>query len=724
MKPIFPRQSVLSPLMAVAANIIIIFIVYSLARVEFLLENWSYFSQSVAEGRLWQLLKAGVVFDTPGIFYTNAIYVLLMLFPLHLKERPGYYRICKWVFIIINSLMLIANIGDSVYFSYTLKRTSWSVFGEFGNEANFGKIMGVELLNHWYLVIFAALLIWGMWKLYLSPAMDIRRQSLIRYYILSLLSLTVAALTVIAGIRGGLFNHWYNYFAAFPFLYIGWRLLRGKRRRMGGTMSPARSAAGAVCMLAGVILVATAPIGGWRHRDIRPIAISNANAYTSRPIETALVLNTPFSMIRSIGNVPFKDPHYFDDKELLASVYTPLHTPSAAASPADSVRAPKAQGKNLCVIIIESFGREYIGALNREILGSGYKGFTPFTDSLLTHSAWWRYSYCNGQKSIDAMPSILASIPKFVRPFIVTPQAVNKLKGIPALLGEMGYHSAFFHGARTGSMGFDGFARSIGFQEYFGREDFSKDPRFGGDKDFDGYWAIWDEPFMKWFALKMTDMPQPFVTALFTASNHHPFQIPEAYKGKFPEGTMEIHKTVGYTDNALREFFAVAKRQPWYDNTVFVITCDHTNMRDHDEYRSDIGSFYGPLIIFDPSENITPGERDAIAQQSDILPTMVNYLGYEKPYVAFGIDLFNTPAEETWAVNDINNTYQYVKYGHIMQFDGTKTIGLYAITDHLMKTNLATLPESKPLVEKMETELKAIIQQYMDRMLTDTLTPQ
>lgn len=65
MKPIFPRQSVLSPLMAVAANIIIIFIVYSLARVEFLLENWSYFSQSVAEGRLWQLLKAGVVFDTP-----------------------------------------------------------------------------------------------------------------------------------------------------------------------------------------------------------------------------------------------------------------------------------------------------------------------------------------------------------------------------------------------------------------------------------------------------------------------------------------------------------------------------------------------------------------------------------------------------------------------------------------------------------------------------------
>lgn len=706
MSKLFPARSVMAPLMAVAANIILVFVVYSIARVEYLLENWSYFSQSVADGRIWQLLRAGVVFDTPGIFYTNALYVLLMLFPLHLKEREGWYKVCKWVFIIINSLMLVVNLADSVYFSYTLKRTSWSVFGEFGNESNFAKIAGVELLSHWYLVLLAAVLIWGMWKLYVSPAMEISRQSLIRYYILSLLSLAVAGVTVVAGIRGGLFNHWYNYFAAFPLAYICWRLLKTKKP------SSRRKTVGILCGTAALALIATAPIGGWRHRDIRPIAISNANAYTSRPIETALVLNTPFSMIRSIGNVPFHDPHYFDDKAQLDAVFSPVHTPALP----DSL---KKVGKNLCVIIIESFGREYIGALNKDILGEDYKGFTPFTDSLLQHSAWWKYSYDNGQKSIDGMPSILASIPKFVRPFIVTPQAVNKLKGIPALLGEKGYSSAFFHGARTGSMGFDGFARSIGFQNYYGREDFSKDPRFGGDKDFDGYWAIWDEPFMKWFALKMTDMKQPFMTAIFTASNHHPFRIPDEYAGKFPEGTMEIHKTVGYTDNALREFFATAKLQPWYSNTVFIITNDHTNMRGFDEYRSDIGSFYGPIIVFDPSGEIIPGEREAIAQQIDILPTMVNYLGYDKPYVAYGIDLFNTPAEDTWAVNNINDIYQYVKYGYVLQFDGEKTTAIYSIDDHLMRNNLLGKVAQQ---QKMETELKGILQSYMDRMLSDQLT--
>lgn len=689
--------------MATAVNIVIVYIVYSIARVEYLLENWSYFSQAASEGRLLSLFLAGLRFDTPGIFYTNAIYILLMLFPLHFKERPGWWKLCKWVFIIVNTLALAVNLADSVYFSYTLKRTSWSIFGEFGDES-FGKIIGVELVRHWYLALLLAAMVWGMWKLYVSPAMDISRQSLPRYYILSILSLCLAATITVTGIRGGMFTHWWNYIAAFPLLYISYRLLklrgRGSAWKWGGVLTGT----------AAVALFATAPIGGWRHRDIRPIAISNANAFTERPVETALVLNTPFSMIRSIGNVPFHNPGYFPTTEAAEAVFTPVH------QPADSVQPRR---KNIVVVIIESFGKEYIGSLNKEILGEGYKGFTPFTDSLLRHSAWWRYSYDNGQKSIDGMPSILAGIPMFVRPFISTPQAVNRLKGIPGALAEMGYQTAFFHGARTGSMGFDGFAKSIGFEKYYGREDFNADRRFGGDKDFDGYWAIWDEPFLQFYAAKMSEMKQPFMTAIFTASNHHPFSIPVKYKGRFPEGTMKIHPTVGYTDNALRQFFATARKQPWYDNTIFIITNDHTNMRDHDEYRSTIGAFYGPIIIFDPSGEIEPGERDAIAQQTDIMPTVLNHLGYDKPYVAFGCDLFSTPADDTWAVNYTNNVFQYVKHGYVLQFDGTKSIGLFSADDHLMEHNLLGKTDVQA---GMERELKAIIQSYMDRMLSDRLT--
>ena len=95
------------------------------------------------------------------------------------------------------------------------------------------------------------------------------------------------------------------------------------------------------------------------------------------------------------------------------------------------------------------------------------------------------------------MPSILSSIPMFVEPFFLTPASMNHVSGIARLLADEGYETAFFHGAQRGSMGFQAFANATGFKDYYGREDFDADSRFGNDDDFDGTWAIWDEPFLR-----------------------------------------------------------------------------------------------------------------------------------------------------------------------------------------------------------------------------------
>ena len=95
-------------------------------------------------------------------------------------------------------------------------------------------------------------------------------------------------------------------------------------------------------------------------------------------------------------------------------------------------------------------------------------------------------------------------------------------------------------------------------------------------------------------------------------------------------------------------------------------------------------------------------------------------LHYQKPYFAFGIDLLNTPSEDTWAVNYLNGIYQYVKHGHVLQFDGTKTTGMYSLSDSLMQHNLIGRVTQQ---QSMERELKAIIQQYMYRMVNDKLQP-
>ena len=115
-----------------------------------------------------------------------------------------------------------------------------------------------------------------------------------------------------------------------------------------------------------------------------------------------------------------------------------------------------------------------------------------------------------------------------------------------------------------------------------------------------------------------------------------------------------------------------------------------------------------------------PEIQNKIAQQIDILPTLMGMLHYPKPYFAFGIDLFNTRAEDTWAVNYLNGIYQYVKKGHVLQFDGEKAVGMYALNDSLMQNNLNGKVPNQPW---MVQEVKAIIQQYMSRMTEDRLLP-
>ena len=646
------RYKLLYPLLAVIGNLAIAYVVYFIARLVFLAENWGLYAEGMTASHLMELLQGGIVFDTSAILYTNVLWVVMVLFPVSRKENPTYHKICRWVFVVVNTFALILNLCDAVYFQYSMRRTTVTVFQEFGNENNLGSIFGQEALSHWYFFLLTALLAYGMWRLYITPRLDHRQLNWKSYAIVTFLSMLAYTPFSVAGMRGG-----------------------------------------------------------WT-RDVRPITISNANNYCDRPTEAGIVLNTPFSLIRTYGFNLFEVPDFFQDEAEMVAIFDPIR------QPADSTKTFKK--KNVVVIIIESFGREYIGAYNKHLDGGRYKGYTPFADSLIAHSLTFTHSYCNGRKSIDGMPSILSSIPMFVEPFFLSPFSNNAISGIADCLNGKGYKTAFFHGAERGSMGFMAFARATKFQEYYGREDFVADKRTVGDKAFDGWWGISDEPFLQYMNLKLSEMPQPFMAAVFTLSSHHPFRVPDPYKEVYKEEELPIHKVIRYTDNALRLFFESAKKEPWFENTIFAITSDHTNMSNHEEYKTDLGGFCSPVIFYDPTGEMGVGMRDAIAQQIDIMPTILGYLGYDQPYMGFGIDLLNTPAEDTWAVNYLNGIYQYVKYGYVLQFDGQKAKAVFRLDDSLMKQNLlGKVPEQ----QQMELELKAIIQQYMERMSQNRLLP-
>ena len=635
-------------------NMALAYLVWMISRVAFFLENWSTFAPYLSWSLFKNMLHGALVFDTSALLYVNGLYLALMLLPLHLKERTGFHKGLKWLFVITNAVGIAMNLMDSVYFQYTGRRSTVSVFSEFANEGNISSILFTEFLNHWYLVLVFAVLIFMLWRFYTKPWPHVYRSGP-HYYITQAVALLLMIPLAIVGIRGS---------------------------TTAGT---------------------------------RPITISNANQFVNRPVEASVVLNTPFSMIRSIGKKVFVTPDYMTPEQM-ESVYTPVHT-----QPVTDGLSKK--GKNIVILIVESMGKEYIGSLNPDLEGGRYKGYMPFIDSLVSRSLTFKYSFANGRISMDAMPSILSGLPMMVEPFFLTPASLNDVDGISSMLGREGYSSAFFHGGHNISMGFSAYAHSIGYQQYYGLDEYCQSPKYGGMNDWDGKWAIWDEPFLQFSLDNIKEMHQPFLATIFTASSHHPYNVPVQYRDSLrDEDGQPIHKCVRYTDLALRRFFERASRQPWFSNTVFVLVADHTNQASHDIYMTDLGLYSIPIIFYTPDGTLPPAIRDnVIAQQTDVTPTLLHLAGYDKPYLAFGDDLLSVDPAASWAFNYNAGIYQFIKGNLMLQYDGTKTTAVYRFkTDPLLKKNLVgRLPEQS----SMELQLKAIIQQYMSRMNENRLLP-
>lgn len=647
----------IGPVVALVSNLLTVYILFTLCRILFILTNWQLYAGTLTFGHAMSLMGAGLIFDTSAILYTNAAVILLMLLPLHWKERPGYYRVVRWIYVVCNSAAVFANLADCVYFPYTGKRTTTSVFAEFGHEGagNMARIMGEQLVANWYLVLVGALFAWLLWRLF-RPQGAGRPARLLPYYIVHTVALAVAVPLAVGGMRGG--------FTA----------------------------------------------------AVRPITISNANQYANRPAETGIILNTPFAIYRTLSKKPLVTPHYMSDREALA-LYSPVHTP------ADTLPF---RPRNVVVLIIESYSKQHIGFYNRTLRGGTYHGFTPFLDSLIAHGALtYEYSYANGRRSIEGMPSALSSLPNYVEPLFLTPASLNRMSGLARELGEhKGYQTAFFHGAQNGSMGFQAFARTTGFSRYYGRTEYNEDPHYRGDADFDGTWAIWDEEFLQFYADRMSGMKQPFMTAVFTASSHTPFNLPKRYQGKFPKGEREIQECIAYTDHALRRFFDTARRKPWFRNTLFVITADHTSTQIDPFYTTTLGHYNVPIIFYAPGDRALRGyDHERVAEQIDIMPTVLSYLHYDQPYLAFGQDLLTTPPEQTHALHWVpeSNGYQFVKGPYMLAFDGREVTAAYRYrTDSLLRHNVLRAMPADTL-RQMTREMQSVIQQYMQRMNNDRL---
>ncbi len=428
--------------------------------------------------------------------------------------------------------------------------------------------------------------------------------------------------------------------------------------------------------------------------QLRPIKNIHAS-YHGQGRYVPLILNAPFSILSTLSEKGLKEVKYFKPEDI------PKYFEAEKKFNADT-----AIKKNVVIIILESFSREYVGYYNK------HQGYTPFLDSLTQHSTVCENAYANGKKSIEGIPAILSGIPALTdKPYILSQYGTQKTNSIASLLSKQSYDCSFYHGGNPGTMGFDAYAEMAGFHSYV---DLSKYPNY--ENDFDGKWGIFDEPFFQFYKSELDRKKEPFFSTIFSLSSHHPYSIPDEHLGKFPKGEIPIHETIGYTDYALRRFFKEAKKSNWFENTLFVITADHTFTATHKEYQNSNGLYEIPLIFYNPSDTLNKSITK-ICQQTDILPSIVDELGLSAKLICYGNSIWT---EKGFAVNYLNNLYQFIENDYLLQFNGEKSLALYHThSDPLLKNNLLLTEVNR--TQTMENKLKALIQDYNYRMINNQL---
>ncbi|MEJ6776097.1 MAG: LTA synthase family protein [Crocinitomicaceae bacterium] len=594
-------------------------------------------SGSFQELEFWDY-TISIWFDliTIGLFFLP--FYSIYLLPIPIRGYKTHRILTKTLWHSTNTLLIAFNLLDVEYFKYTSKRSTFDLFSMLSTGSDLKQLISTFLKDFWFLVLILIILVVLSEWLYRKTEKSLAtfKTKTITFYRTNLIAFVVLTPILIIMGRGGF--------------------------------------------------------------TLKPTGIIEASNYCKTE-NTAFVLTTPFTMIKTINQGGLNNVDYYSEVELL-QIFNPIKQSIPQHILPD--------GTNVVMIMLESFGIEFIGAYN-----SG-EGYTPFLDSLIGHSLTFNYAFANGKKSIEAVPAAIASIPTLMdNPYISSPYGNNKLNSLPNILKKYGYSSGFFHGATNGSMRFDGFSKICGFDNYYGRHEYNNDDHF------DKTWGILDEYFNPWTAKKLTEMKEPFFGFLFTVSSHHPYFIPEHMKPKVKKGPQPICGSINYSDYALSEFFKEAKKQPWYDNTLFVLLADHTPGSKTPEYQTRTHLYRIPIVFYHPNGSIKPEKSNKIIQQLDLLPTILDLLNIKTKYYAFGNSQFQS--HESEALTYIGGTYYYYKNSKMTSFSNDKARNLYDFTNQsVAPTDSISYYSSE--VEKNEKRIKSIIQTYSRDLILNQTT--
>jgi len=609
---------------------VFLLLIYSLLRMGFVIYNQSCFA-GIHHGQMAIAFINGLKFDLSGLLMLNAVIFGIYNFPTHPTRNRWLQQSLFVLFYLINLIGIFLTFVDYAYYPVAFRRITYEPFVLHGETLT---MLSMMMTDYWpsllLMLVFGAGFILISNKLFSFLGRKILYQS--NFFRESLFFILLIGL-IVFGIRGGL--------------------------------------------------------------QSQPIRQSHAFFSSDRSLGY-IALNTPFDIIISLNQkYPVEQLLLIDKNESRKIVKNMLYEPYEKninieySFLRESVTSGKPLNYNLIILIMESWSADQLGAFGAS------SSATPFFDQLASGGLLFTNFVSNGQRSVEILPAILSSLPHvFNIPLINSFSEINGFIGMGTIFYRHGYTTSFHHGAKTGSMGFDGYAKLAGFNNFYGKENFPY--HSAADSDI---WGIYDHKFFSDTIKQLNSFHRPFCSAVYSLSPHDPLLIPDEFRQRFapfsPEG--KYRQALRYSDYSLQLFFEQAQKQSWFGNTIFVIVGDHPYDAAQNDFRS---TFHVPLLIYAPGI-VSPGRDDRIASQVDILPTLLNLFQFADIHASMGRSLLQL-SEERFAIVKYGKQYGLMTDDFVFLSDLENVEGLfsYRIDPKLTKNLIETMPDQAARLKK------------------------
>ena len=379
--------------------------------------------------------------------------------------------------------------------------------------------------------------------------------------------------------------------------------------------------------------------GGLQHK---PVRISDAfiNGETSHAY---LTINGTFALTQALrSSKPTQTKFMPNDKAIaLTQAFVKAENENFTHSDYPLLRyvshEPREEKPNIVVILVESFDAAHFDKL-RVLKNLRPYGATPNLDKLSEQGILFTNFYATGQRSVDGLAAVLASIPTLPGfPYIGQGLEQNKLGFLGNFAKEQGYSTIFLQSSSRGSFHIDSIASQAGFDDYYGAEDI---PSSHKGITRSSNWGAWDHDTLQFAEQKFSESQEPFLGFVFTSTTHTPWRVP-SYQWKISNSENDLDRYINslyYLDWSVGEFIKKAKKEDYYENTIFIITADHVSHFGMDP--SDPATQFNiPLIIF--GKDIESRIDASVGNQLDILPTILDLGRWSTSHSSLGRSLFS-----------------------------------------------------------------------------------